>query len=159
MGIVWMTLELQKDIRLLVEPVKGTERLEVLAGPTGRRRWPDDVKTRIVAESFQKGVRVCDVARRNGVAAQHLSTWRRQARDGKLALNIPDETSFATLVLDDAPATAKSRSDTARASCSSSGKAAAARIEIEASGVTVRLPGDSSIRRIADIAAALRQVP
>ena len=105
-----MTVELQKDIHLLVEPVKGAQRLEVLAGPTGRRKWPDDVKARIVAESFQQGARVCDVARRNGVAAQHLSTWRRLARDGKLALNIPDEASFATLVLDDNPATAKSPS-------------------------------------------------
>ena len=62
-----MTVELQKDIHLLVEPVKGAHRLEVLTGPTGRRKWPDDVKARIVAESFQQGARVCDVARRNGV--------------------------------------------------------------------------------------------
>ena len=154
-----MTVELQKDIHLLVEPAKGAERMEVLTGPTGRRIWPDDVKARIVAESFQKGARVCDVARRNGVAAQHLSTWRRLARDGKLALNIPDEASFATLVLDDAPAAANSQADTARSSCSNPDKPAAARIEIEASGVTVRLPGDTSPKQIAKIATALRKTP
>lgn len=154
-----MTLELQKDIGLLVEPANGAHRLEVLTGPTGRRIWPDDVKARIVAESFQEGARVCDVARRNGVAAQHLSTWRRLARDGKLALNIPDEASFATLVLDDAPATAKSRFDTACAGSNSPAKPVAAQIEIEVSGVTVRLPGDTSPKQVGEIVAALRKTP
>jgi len=37
-----MTLELQKDIHLLVEPDKGAQQLEVLTGPTGRRIWPDE---------------------------------------------------------------------------------------------------------------------
>ena len=53
-----MDVLLQKDDHLLVEPYKGAQRLEVIEGATGRRRWPDDVKARIVAESFQKGVRV-----------------------------------------------------------------------------------------------------
>ena len=143
-----MTVELQKDIHLLVEPAKGAQRLEVLAGPTGRRKWPDDVKARIVAESFQQGARVCEVARRNSVAPQHLSAWRRLARDGKLSLNVSDEASFATLVLDDNPATAKSPADTT-----------AVQIEIEASGVTVRLPGNTSSNQIVEIAAALRSAP
>ena len=58
-----------------------TSPLEVLEGPTGRRDWPDDVKGRIVAETLVPGVRVVDVARRHGMAAQHLSKWRRLARD------------------------------------------------------------------------------
>lgn len=95
----------QKDDHLLVEPVRGVSLMEVLEGPTGRRRWPDDLKARIVAESFEGGARVCDVARRHGLAPQHLSTWRRLTRAGKLVLKVADEPSFATLVLDDlAPA-------------------------------------------------------
>ena len=35
-------------------------RCEVVARPRGNRRWPDDVKARIVAESFQPGARVQD---------------------------------------------------------------------------------------------------
>ena len=75
---------------LLGEPVINTNRLEVLEGQTGRRTWPDNVKGQIVAESFEPGARVADVARRHGMAAQHLSTWRRLARDGKIVvLNRP----------------------------------------------------------------------
>ena len=34
------------------------------------RRWPDHVKAQIVAESFQPGARVVDVARRHGLVAR-----------------------------------------------------------------------------------------
>ncbi|MDP1578119.1 MAG: transposase, partial [Cypionkella sp.] len=45
-----------------------------------------DLKARIVAESFQPGAKVVDVARRHGVVAHQLSDWRRQAREGLLSL-------------------------------------------------------------------------
>jgi hypothetical protein len=44
------------------------------------------VKARIVAESFQPGAQVVDVARRQELAPHQLSDWRRQARQGLLAL-------------------------------------------------------------------------
>ena len=139
-----MTMLLQKDDHLLVDSRKGVERLEVIEGPTGRRSWPDDVKARIVAESFEAGARVCDVARRHDLAPQHLSTWRRAAREGRLVLKVDDEPAFAALVLDERPVAAAPPS---------------AWIEIEASGVIVRLAADSHPRRIAEIAAALRLSP
>lgn len=61
-------------------------RIEVVTGPTGRRRWPDAVKARIVAETFRDGVSVADVARRHDVSAPQLHSWRRQARDGLLPM-------------------------------------------------------------------------
>ena len=61
-------------------------RYEVVEPRRGNRRWPDDMKARIVAESFEPGVRVADVARRHDVVAHQLSFWRRQAREGILAL-------------------------------------------------------------------------
>ncbi len=60
--------------------------IEVLQRTRGYRRWPDEAKARIVAESFQPGVRVADVARRHDLAAHQLSDWRRQAREGRLVL-------------------------------------------------------------------------
>ncbi|TWC76376.1 transposase [Rhizobium sp. SJZ105] len=61
-------------------------RYEVVEPRRGNRRWPDDVKARIVAESLAPGVRVIDVARRHDVVPHQLSFWRRQAREGILAL-------------------------------------------------------------------------
>ena len=55
-------------------------RVEVLDGLERRRRWSQDDKARIVEETQVRGAKVTDVARRNGVAASVVFTWRRQAR-------------------------------------------------------------------------------
>ena len=57
-----------------------------LSRARGNRRWPDDVKARIVVESFQLGARGVDVARRHDLVAHQLSGWRRLAREGLLVL-------------------------------------------------------------------------
>jgi transposase len=43
-----------------------------------RRYWRQDEKRRIVAESFTAGASVAEVARRNGLNANLLFTWRRR---------------------------------------------------------------------------------
>jgi transposase len=134
----------QREHHLVAERLSGAFRLEVMEGPTGRRRWPDDVKARIVAETFAPGVRVADVARRHGLRPAHLSSWRRLARQGKLVLPVDDGPIFAPLLLEEA------------ASAGSSCRPHAASIELEVGEVTVRLPVDSAADRIASIAAALR---
>ena len=53
---------------------------EVVEPRRGNRRWPNDVKARIVAESFQPGARVVDVANRHGIIPHQFSDWRRMAQ-------------------------------------------------------------------------------
>jgi len=55
-------------------------RVEVLGGLERRRRWSQDDKARIVEETLAPRAKVTEVARRNGVAASVVFTWRRQAR-------------------------------------------------------------------------------
>jgi transposase len=55
-------------------------RVEVLDGLERRRRWSQDDKARIVEETLAPGAKVTEIARRNGVAASVVFTWRRQAR-------------------------------------------------------------------------------
>ena len=120
-----------------------TSRLEVLEGPTGRRDWPDDVKGRIVAETLVPGVRVIDVARRHGMAAQHLSKWRRLAREGKIVVpgdGLEVGPMFASLEI--AP--------------ESPPVPVGGFVAIDFGEATVRLPGDTPARRIADVVLALR---
>jgi transposase len=46
--------------------------------PVERRRWPDALKRRIVAETRAPGASVSVVARRHDVNANQLFKWRRQ---------------------------------------------------------------------------------
>ena len=84
-------------------------RLEVLSGDLGRRRWPDEVKARIVAESLVPGAVVSAVARRHGLTPQQVFTWRRRARRGDLGHPLPlaDEPRFVPVVPAPRPALVK----------------------------------------------------
>ena len=53
-------------------------------GAERRRRWSYDEKVRLVEETLLAGETVCGVARRHGLAASLLFTWRRLAREGRL---------------------------------------------------------------------------
>nr|WP_283810748.1 transposase [Bradyrhizobium ivorense] len=53
-------------------------RVEVITGERRRRRWTDEEKARIVAESLEERANISEVARRNGVVRGLLTVWRRQ---------------------------------------------------------------------------------
>lgn len=83
---------------------------DVVVSKRAHRRWPNKLKAQIVAETLMVGATVNAVARRHGMRPNHLSEWRRLARDGKLLLpalreTIPiEEPEFAPLVVrDDEP--------------------------------------------------------
>ena len=65
-------------------PISKVSRLEVIT--TGaRRRWTLLEKQRIVAESEGGHRMVSATARRHGLSSSQLFTWRRLAREGRLA--------------------------------------------------------------------------
>jgi transposase len=50
----------------------GYRRIEVLTGPIRQRRWSDDDKARIIAETTEPGAVVTEVARRWQVSPQQV---------------------------------------------------------------------------------------
>jgi transposase len=140
-------MEHQNEHRMEVPSRKGVSRMEVLDGPTGRRRWPDEIKARIVAESLAPGARVCDVARKYGLIARHLTQWRGLARKGKLVLSADSAPSFVPLVVEPVtvPVPVIAKTDTAV-------------IRIEIAGAVLHVAPDCSADRAAALAAALKRV-
>src|SRR5688572_32385703 len=56
----------------------GFRRFEVITGVGRRRRWSDEDKARIVAESLDPATTSSAVARRYGLHVSQLFTWRQQ---------------------------------------------------------------------------------
>ena len=83
-------------------------KVEVL-GVERRRRWRDDEKRRIVAETLEPSATITEVARRNGVAVSLVFTWRRLAREGRLGDLAPP--SFLPVQILDSDRSAKSSID------------------------------------------------
>lgn len=131
----------------IAEP-KRLRRIEVITGSGRRRRWSPAEKARIVAESFAPGAVVADVARRNELSAQHLTLWRRQAREGLLALPA-DAPAFTPVVVD------QDRSG-ARVCKTYERSAPEALIEMEANGVVVRMREAAPAPAIEAVLHALR---
>src|SRR5437588_6748832 len=67
----------------MLAAVQATERgamarFEVITGPERRRRWSEDQKRAIVAESFTPGAVVSEVARRADISAGQIYRWRQE---------------------------------------------------------------------------------
>ena len=86
----------------------GVSRLDVIEGPSGRRRRTKAERARIAAESMMPGVTVADVARKHGTTRWQIYDWRKQIRKGNLV--VPESVAalpiFVELVVDDSLASA-----------------------------------------------------
>ena len=121
--------------------LESVSRMEVLAGPTGKRRWSDAMKGRIISESLVSGVTVRSVAEQYGLRPNHLSSWRGLARTGKLV--VPDfaGASFATVVVADRLPPPPVTLD---------------RIDLVVGHITLRMDAATDARRVAELVAALQ---
>jgi transposase len=118
-------------------------RVEVITGAGRRRRWPLDVKARIVMESLEDGAVVCEVARRHGIRPQQLFAWRKQVRDHVPAVN------FAPVVVEAAMPALPSPQPHA-------GGATAADIEISIGMVVVRVRGAADVKMLTAVLRAVK---
>ena len=127
----------------LLGTVETHRTVEVLPARGGRRRrWPEEVKARIVAETLEPGATVRAVARRYDVHSNQLTSWRRLARDGRLVLPAAEGgVEFAPLVV--------------RAEGRGAAEASGARVEVVLERVTVRLDAAVPAVRLAEIVHAL----
>jgi transposase len=82
----------------MVEASRPRGRVDVQVGAGRRRRWSDEAKGRIVAESYAPGAVVSEVARRHDISAQHLFAWRKAARGGLLSLPADEAPRFVPVV-------------------------------------------------------------
>ena len=79
-------------------------RIEVITGVGRRRRWTDEEKAWIVAESLDPATTVSAVARRYGLHASQLFVWRQQLA----ASAAPKAPAFVPVVVaEDSPAPAQ----------------------------------------------------
>ena len=112
----------------IVDSSERRGRVDIQVGPGRRRRWNDEAKGRIVAESFAPGAIVSQVARRHDISPQHLFAWRKAARGGLLSLPAEAAPLFV-------PVVTELRHDGTMAPASSRGTTA---ITIEIGGTVVR---------------------
>ena len=124
-------------------------RIELITGRTRRRRWSDDERARILAESFEPGANISAVARRHGVHGGLLHYWRKQAKTRNAAapadapLFIPVAIAKASGGgVGETPQPLSSRDRT---------------IEIETRGALVRVPAGVDPETLAVVLAALRR--
>jgi transposase len=121
-------------------------RVDIRTGVGRRRRWSDEAKGRILAESFAPGAVVSEVARRHEISPQHLFAWRKAARAGLLTLPSDAAPLFVPVVMEE-------RVDGAMAATTPSGSAA---VSIKIGGAIVRATPGVDLAWLMDVLRAVK---
>jgi transposase len=141
---------LQSDDRSDDPRRRAPRRMELFTGAPGRRRWPDELKARIVLKSLAPDAVVTQVAQRHGCQPQQIHDWRRLARTGVLALPAPigdgPVPAFVPIVVD---------GEAARPALPAA--PAPFDLEVEIAGATVRARGRTDVGVLTDVFTALRR--
>jgi transposase len=134
-------------------------RIEVITGQRRRRRWTAEEKARIVAESFEEGANISEVARRNGVVRGLLTVWRQKLA-AAAGVNAP---GFVPVLMspESSPATAGEAGGIAQAQTRRQEMAAPpgllrGTIEIEVSGARIRVEPGVDPTTLSTVLSALR---
>ena len=128
-------------------------RVEVLTGPSRRRRWSLAEKAQIVTEAMEPGAKVSEVARRWQLCSQQVFGWRRAARSGLLALPVsqtvacPAVPDFVPIIAEPAPPVVAAAAPTAVSVCA---------IEVEVAGAVVRVRPDMDDALLTAVLRAVR---
>ena len=136
-------------------------RIEVITGERRRRQWTAEEKARIVAESFEEGATISEVARRNGVARGLLTVWRHKLAaaagvtgPGFVPVRIAAESDPAAACEPGAVAPAQTRAlEMALSPAEQRGT-----IEIEVSGARIRVEPGVDPATLSIVLSALRDV-
>ena len=121
----------------------GFRRVEVITGVGRRRRWSDEDKARIVAESLDPATTSSAVARRYGLHASQLFTWRQQLQRRASSVETSGTPGFVPILL---------------AEGSAAPVTAAGRMEIALGAVVVRVGADvdgPALRRVLEAVGGL----
>src|SRR5215216_1874979 len=121
----------------------GFRRLEVITGVGRRRRWSDQEKARIVAESLDPTTTSSAVARRYGLHASQLFVWRQQLQRRRSSAAAVGGPAFVPVLL------AEDRPDPAEA---------VSRMEIAFGPAVVRVGADvdaAALRRVLEVVRGL----
>ena len=125
-------------------------RIELITGTTRRRRWSDDERARILAESFEHGANISAVARRHGVHSGLLHSWRKKAKTRAHEAAQADASLFIPVAI--AKVSGDTVGETPRPLLPPCGT-----IEIETKGALVRVPAGVDPETLAVVLAALRR--
>ena len=121
----------------------GSRRFEVLTGGGRRRRWTEQDKAWIVAESRAPATTASAVARRYGLHASQLFVWRQQLQRRASAAQTSGGPAFVSVLLaEDGPAPAE----------------AGGRMEIALGPAVVRVGADvdaAALRRVLEVVRGL----
>jgi transposase len=121
----------------------GFRRFEVITGVGRRRRWSDEDKARIVAESLDPATSASAVARRYGLHASQLFAWRQQLqRRAAATVALGEQVFVPVLLAEDGPAPPEP----------------AGRMEIALGSVVVRVGADvdgPALRRVLEVVRGL----